>query len=277
MRAPREFLVLSYEFLILNSAVPLTQNSTFKTFLDLPRDESPARGDVIGHVERLFGLRVADAADRDHPVEKFRIPGLADLLDRVIRQRSAFSLAQNLQQLMVEARVDLADARRAGEMRQAAGREDRDALFPSLGDLADQLADLETAARRRDRLDPRVDVDRQNGNFRLREQKMQRHGLRVLQLDIFAEGKIDAGVDAGFKDRAPELFVVAVVKAVARELSFHLVGERNEERRNIIVGEVDELVVGDDDQDVWARRFEIGAQRRISLLGVAAELLLRFE
>src|SRR5689334_10665246 len=87
--------------------------------LYLPRDESPARRDVVGHVERLFRPGVPDSADRDHPVEKLGVARLADLLDGIIRQRSAFAFAQNLQELVIECRIDLADARRAGKMREA--------------------------------------------------------------------------------------------------------------------------------------------------------------
>src|SRR6185369_607052 len=91
------------------------QNSPFKIVLYLPADESPARRDVVGHVEGLLRLDIADAADYDHPVEKLRVAGFADILDRIIRQRPSFAFAQNLQQLVIEHGIDLADARRAGK------------------------------------------------------------------------------------------------------------------------------------------------------------------
>src|SRR6185369_10900543 len=101
-----------------------------------------------------------------------------------------------------------------GKVRQAAGRENRHALLPAISDLADQFADAIAAAWRRDRLDPGVHVDRQDRNFRFGQKKMERHVLRVLELDVFAEGKIDLRVDARLQDRAPELLVVAVLKSV---------------------------------------------------------------
>jgi len=69
----------------------------------------------------------------------------------------------------------------------------------------------------------------------------------MLQLNILAVGKIDALFHASADNRVAEFFMVAVLKAVARELAFDFLGDSHEESRNIVPKKIDELIVGNND------------------------------
>src|SRR5438874_10614073 len=94
---------------------------------------------------------------------------------------------------------------------------------------------------------------------------------------MLAVREIDSSVHARANDTFAELFVIAVVKAVAGKLSFDFVADRDEESRNIVPKEVDELIVGNNDQHIGFRLLEIRAQHCKSSLGVLAKLFLLFE
>ena len=107
-----------------------------------------------------------------------------------------------------------------------------------------------------------------------RSKKIERHVLRVLQLDMLAEGKVDALVHAGAHDRLAQFFMISIVKMVPRELSLDFIGRGHEKRRNIVPKKIDELIVGDNDQHVRLGLLQIGAQDSESLFRVVTELFL---
>ena len=72
------------------------------------------------------------------------------------------------------------------------------------------------------------------GIFGFGQQEIERHVLRMLQLDVLAVRKIDAPLHARADDRFPQLFVIPVMKAVTRKLPFDVVADGNEEGRNIV-------------------------------------------
>ena len=79
---------------------------------------------------------------------------------------------------------------------------------------------------------------------------MQRHVLRVLQLDVFAIGKIDSLLHTRANNVFAELFVISIVKTVPGKLPLHLICDGDKEGRNIVPEKIDELIIGDDDQNI---------------------------
>ena len=79
----------------------------------------------------------------------------------------------------------------------------------------------------------------------------------MLQLDVLAVREIDAPIHARADDRFTQLFVISIVKAVTGKLPFDFVPNADEEGRNIVPKKVDELIVGNDDQNVGFGSFQI--------------------
>ena len=67
-------------------------------------------------------------------------------------------------------------------------------------------------------------------------------------------------IHARANDRFAEFFVISVVKAVTRKLPFDFVADGDKESRNIVPKKIDELIVGNDDQNVGFGLFQILAQ-----------------
>ncbi len=89
--------------------------------------------------------------------------------------------------------------------------------------------------------------------------------------------EVDAVLHSGANDRFAEFFIIAVMKLVARKLTFDLVGDRYKKRWNVAPKKIDELIVGDNDQNIRLGCFEIHAQRRERRFCVLAQFLLLLE
>jgi hypothetical protein len=64
------------------------------------------------------------------------------------------------------------------------------------------------------------------------------------------------------------------MKLVPRELPFDFIRNGDEESRDIVPEEIDELIVGDNDQNVGLGCVKIRAQRRKRRFGIVPEFFL---
>ena len=99
----------------------------------------------------------------------------------------------------------------------------------------------------------------------------------MLQLDVLAVRKIDASIHARTNDRFTQLFVISIVKTVTRKLPFDFVADGDKEGRNIVPKKVDELIVGNDDQNVGFGLFQIFAQNGKCSLSILPKFFLLLE
>ena len=162
-------------------------------------------------------------------------------------------------------------------MRQPAGGQNGHPLRGLVGHLTYELTELVTAVRRRQRVDPGVNEYGQDRNVGFWQKKIERHGLGVLQLDVLTERQIQPLRETRTEDRTPQIGVILVGKLVARKLPFDLIPKGDEKGRYIVKEEIHELVVGDHDQDVWFRPFEVGTQDGERGFSIRSKFSLRFE
>ena len=94
---------------------------------------------------------------------------------------------------------------------------------------------------------------------------------------MFAVREIDALVHARANDRFAQLLVISIAKRMTSKLTFDFVTDGDEKRRNIIPKEVDELIIGNNDQDVGLGLLQILAQHPESSLGIPPQFFLLLE
>src|SRR2546427_33080 len=103
-----------------------------------------------------------------------------------------------------------------------------------VGDLPDHFAHFITTVRTGCRVDPSVHINWQNRDLWLTQKKIERNNLCMLQLDMFAEGKVDSLLHPGTYDRSAQILMISILKLVPGELSFDLVRGCHEKSWNII-------------------------------------------
>src|SRR6516165_12478527 len=99
----------------------------------------------------------------------------------------------------------------------------------------------------------------------------------MLQLDTLAVRKIDPLLHASADNRLAEFLMVSILKAVARKLACHLIADSHEKSRNVVPKKIDELIVGDNDQNVGLASLQVLTQDGESSLGITPKFFLLFE
>src|SRR6266446_1110425 len=145
-----------------------------------------------------------------------------------------------------------------------------------VGDLPDHFAHFITTVRTGCRVDPSVHINWQNRDLWLTQKKIERNNLCMLQLDMFAEGKVDSLLHPGTYDRSAQILMISILKLVPGKLSFDLVRGCHEKSWNIIPKEINKLIVGHDDQYIRFRLLQICTKYGKSLFGILSKLFLLF-
>src|SRR6266436_436658 len=145
-----------------------------------------------------------------------------------------------------------------------------------VGDLSDHFAHFITTVRTGCRVDPSVHVNWQNRDLWLTQEKIERNNLRMLQLDMFAEGKVDSVLHPGAHDRSAQVLMISILKLVPGELPLDFIGGRHKKGWNVVPKEINKLIVGHDDQYIRFRLLQIYTKYGKSLFGILSKLFLLF-
>src|SRR6266481_9840381 len=126
-----------------------------------------------------------------------------------------------------------------------------------VGNFSDHLAHFIATARTGRGVDPCIHVNWQNRDLWLTQKKIERNNLRMLQLDMFAEGKVDSLLHPGAHDRSPQVLMISILKLVPGELPLDFIGGRHKKGWNVVPKEINKLIVGHDNQHLGFRLLQI--------------------
>src|SRR5438132_12331687 len=110
-----------------------------------------------------------------------------------------------------------------------------------VGDLPDHFAHFITTVRTGCRVDPSVHINWQNRDLWLTQKKIERNNLCMLQLDMFAEGKVDSLLHPGTYDRSAQILMISILQLVPGKLSFGFFRSRLDKSSTLFEQEVNKL------------------------------------
>ena len=142
-----------------------------------------------------LALGRADRAEHDRPTEHLGVAHFVELRPRHVEQRIGMAGLELRQQPAIEIELGMEILGRAGKMRHAAARDDRDPLLASLHDVRNGLAQGRAAPRCRQRRNVDVREERNHGDVAAADDVFERNGERVPQLGVFGIRHVEAVVD----------------------------------------------------------------------------------
>ena len=229
-------------------------------------------------VDELALLR-PDRAEENRPAQHLGVADLVELRAGHVEQRVGVAGFELRHEPAIEIEFRVQVLGRAGEMRHAAARDDRDAFLAALDDLGQRLAERLAPLGRRQRRHVDVGEERDDRDVALADHVFERHRERVAELGVLRIRQVEVVVgDQLVQDVFRHLAVDRHDPLASREPRHGVAAGDDRERGHAADGERLDVIGAEEDDDVGLGLVEHLAQllhRRAGLIQLLRVLVRR--